>query len=61
MNAEQWEQLPASDFSPVPVETLDWDVLNAELHAVEFKLALIKRDFRILYPPAEAIALAGGS
>ncbi len=39
------EELPPSTFTPVAVETLDWDKTQAEMRGIELKLARIKLDW----------------
>lgn len=36
------EELPASTFTPIPLETLDWEAVHAQMRAIELKLARIK-------------------
>jgi hypothetical protein len=36
------EELPPSTFTPIPVETLDWETVHAQMGGIELKLARIK-------------------
>ena len=35
-------ELPPSTFTPIPMETLDWEKVHAEMRGIELKLARVK-------------------